>query len=80
MMNKLFILLNLSQFGEFKVWFAPKASKSKARAMWTHSHQDIQKFHTNQPKDQQPTDQPTDSNHATNIANEYGCGHKMYHI
>ena len=24
----------LSQFGEFKVWWAPMASKSKARALW----------------------------------------------
>ena len=34
MMNKLFILVYFSQFGEFKVWWAPMASKSKVRALW----------------------------------------------
>ena len=34
MMNNYFVLLYLSQFEEFKVWWAPMASKSKARALW----------------------------------------------
>ena len=34
MMNKCFILFYLSQFGEFNVWWAPTAFKSKARALW----------------------------------------------
>ena len=35
MMNKWFILFYLSQFGEFKVKWAPMASKSKTRTMWS---------------------------------------------
>ena len=34
MMNNWFILLYLSQFGEFKVWCAPTGSKSNARTLW----------------------------------------------
>ena len=33
MMNNCFILIYLSQFGESKVWWAPMAVKSKARAL-----------------------------------------------
>ena len=33
MMSNCFISIFISQFGEFNVWFAPTASKSKARAL-----------------------------------------------
>ena len=34
MMSNCFKLFYLYQFGEFKVWWAPTAFKSKARALW----------------------------------------------
>ena len=48
MMNNFFILFNLSQFGEFNVWFAPTASKSKARALcpaWIPIQTSVFNFH-----------------------------------